>query len=29
MAAEGAAPFSERFGFVRRPDDRPGMWCTL
>jgi GNAT superfamily N-acetyltransferase len=29
MAAEGAAPFYERFGFVRRPDDRPGMWFTL
>ncbi len=29
MAAAGAAPFYERFGFEPRPDDRPGMWLTL
>lgn len=25
MAAVGAEPFYERYGFSRRPDDRPGM----
>jgi len=29
MAATGAAPFYERFGFQPRRDDRPGMWLTL
>ena len=29
MAAGGAGPFYERFGFARRPEDRPGMWLTL
>ena len=29
MAAAGAAPFYERFGFAARNDDRPGMWLTL
>jgi hypothetical protein len=26
MAAEGAGGFYERYGFQRRPDDRPGMF---
>jgi GNAT superfamily N-acetyltransferase len=26
MAASGAAAFYERYGFERRPDDRPGMF---
>jgi GNAT superfamily N-acetyltransferase len=26
MAAEGAEGFYERYGFQRRPDDRPGMF---
>jgi hypothetical protein len=26
MAAEGVERFYERFGFRRRPDDRPGMF---
>ena len=25
MTAEGVEPFYERYGFERRPDDRPGM----
>jgi GNAT superfamily N-acetyltransferase len=29
MAAAGAGPFYERFGFEPRADDRPGMWLTL
>lgn len=29
MAAAGAGPFYERFGFQPRGDDRPGMWLTL
>jgi hypothetical protein len=29
MAATGAGPFYERFGFQPRGDDRPGMWLTL
>jgi predicted N-acetyltransferase YhbS len=29
MAAVGAGPFYERFGFQPRGDDRPGMWLTL
>jgi len=29
MAARGAGPFYERFGFQPRGDDRPGMWLTL
>lgn len=29
MAAQGAAPFYERYGFVIRPLDRPGMWYTV
>lgn len=28
MAAEGVEPFYERFGFRRRPDDRPGMFVV-
>jgi hypothetical protein len=26
MAAQGAEGFYERYGFQRRPDDRPGMF---
>lgn len=26
MAAEGVQPFYERYGFRRRPEDRPGMF---
>jgi len=29
MAAADAAAFYERYGFVRRLEDRPGMWLTL
>jgi GNAT superfamily N-acetyltransferase len=29
MAASGAGPFYERFGFQPRGEDRPGMWLTL
>lgn len=29
MAANGAGPFYERFGFQPRGEDRPGMWLTL
>src|SRR5689334_14915578 len=29
MAATGAGPFYERFGFQPRGEDRPGMWLTL
>jgi len=29
MAAAGAGPFYERFGFQPRGEDRPGMWLTL
>jgi len=29
MAAVGAGPFYERFGFQPRGEDRPGMWLTL
>jgi GNAT superfamily N-acetyltransferase len=29
MAAVGAGPFYERFGFQARGEDRPGMWLTL
>lgn len=29
MAAHGVAPFYERYGFVIRPLDRPGMWYTV
>jgi GNAT superfamily N-acetyltransferase len=28
MAAQGADGFYERYGFQRRPDDRPGMFRT-
>jgi GNAT superfamily N-acetyltransferase len=29
MAAAGAGPFYERFGFQRRGENRPGLWLTL
>jgi GNAT superfamily N-acetyltransferase len=29
MAAQGVAPFYERYGFIERDADRPGMWFMV